>query len=142
MNDCRGWSVFLVLTCALIFLGSPGQSAQPEKGDVVGKKFEALKANLPKIIEKVKVKLFGQELKPKIEFARRVSSDGAKITVIYPDKEGYDVFQFLINLRFFEGRWTTAAGDSSSSTLFDSQNVVSKYYLHQLMRAIDKASGE
>jgi hypothetical protein len=147
MNHCRGWTVLLALTGLLIFLGS-GQTAQPEKGDPAAKKFEKLKAKLPKIVEEVtkeKDEILGVLLdtKVEIEVARRISADQAKITVSLVHKDRGEVLDASIFLRFFEGHWTTVRGEGQVLELSPAgKDAVVQRFLRKLMRAIDKASND
>jgi len=140
MNHCRGWIVLLALTGVLVFLISPSQSAQPEKVDVAGKKLAALVTKFPKVYEK-NPDGSRRSLKTKIEMARRISPEEAKIIVVLQGDDDREFFHCFIFMRFYEGHWTTIRGDGliESSVLFKNG---SKNYLHQIMRAIDKASSE
>jgi len=134
MNQCRAWTILLVLTGVLVLLGSPGQTAQSKKEDVAGKSFEDLKAKIPKI--KIQDDFLLGKLK--VELARRISPDQAKITFVH---KKYGIFIFL---RYFDGHWTTIRGEvfQAPSTDEKESNRLFQSILGALMRAIDKASGE
>ena len=129
---------------ALLALALFASSAVAADDTKARETFEALKRRLPGVVTEWATKSgrWDPKREGKVELARRVAADEAKVVIVFKGLDGmgkpdplYDDV-VTIYLRYFDGAWTTTRYDTSwTPTVYGNKAV------RFLMLAIDKSGG-
>jgi hypothetical protein len=144
MNRPRNAPALLALALCASAATTPAPAAPVPDERQARETFEALKKRLPGVVAEWARKSgrWDPKREPSVELVRRVAADEAKVVIVFKGLDGMGkpdpLFDDVVTLelRYFDGAWTTVRYDTSwSPTVYGNKAV------RFLMLAIDKSGG-